>query len=155
MTTIESNIQVMYSQPIQRKIFQWNKTDLSMLSDTITQFNTMFLLNNLNISVQSMWDHCLSWLSTKQDVILLLLSTLDYPAHKRGFFIKLVPQALKGIGWIIKKLRIARRECRKVHDEYISHLTDPDNKNTSKRFWTYIKSQRHDHSRVLTLMYGD
>ena len=51
--------------------------------------------------------------------------------------------------------RIAQRECHNAHNEYVSHLIDPNKKSTTKRFWSYIKSQHPDCCGVPSLRHGD
>ena len=48
-----------------------------------------------------------------------------------------------------------QRACRQSHNSYIQHLVTPGTHSTTKRLWSYIKSQKKDYCGIPPLLEGD
>jgi len=162
---VESILTATVSDTIPRKLYLWHKADMQLINDKVTEFCRNFLsVCTISTPIQNLWNNLKSFYLECLDLVPFKLrsSSTRNPwinAHikhlsnkKRRLYNKARSSSLNSDWDTYKSFkRYMQRECRKAHNSYFSRLFDTTSSHGSKKFWSYIKSQRNEQSGVPTL----
>jgi len=156
---VETQLNIAATPVSTRQIFLWNQTDFHQVNHIMMQHCSEFLTNySSDTPVEVLWS---AFKSICSECLDLIPSTLSSKNHFKvpwiNTYIKRLSNRKKRAynkarstgspsDWSayrsLKKL--SQKECRKAHNRYLQHLTNPDHDTNHKRLWSYIKSKRQD-----------
>ena len=153
---IESILQLPHQKQPKRKILLWDKANIEQMKTEAENFKHLFMETHKELGVNDMW------LFIKKNLLTILENNVPSKISSSKFWLPWISTTTKRLIrnkqiWYKKARarndektwnrykeikRVAQKQCRKSHEEYVKDLITEDTSN--KKFWTYIKSQRQE-----------
>ena len=164
--TFKLNIRRKQLIPSKRKIYLYHKANFELIRERIQNFQTSFLQNNsLENTVE---ENCNQMKSCILTTIEDLVPTKTFRSqHNLPWVNKALRHKIKkrkkmhdhakasgnqNLWALYKKIRNeVGADLRNAHDAYCHHLFNSTHSSNRKRFWSYIKQLRRDHTDINTL----
>ena len=164
---VDTPIKANTMKPVKRKIQLWKKTDISELESDCLTFQQEFLSEySVNTHVNKIWSHIKEnlislmnkhvpakvatsrynqpWITTKSKQ-LTRRKTRSYNQQKGK------PKNSQEHQRYVKLKRSVEKECKNAHNNYLKDVVSPDSGNSTKKFWSYVKSKKNDNIGVAPL----
>ena len=161
---VDSRLQLLHQKQPKRKIRLWNKANIDQIKRDADAFKNLFIDTHKDLGVNDMW------LFIKKNLLTILENNVPSKTSSSKFWLPWISTTTKRLIrnkniWYKKAKarndektwkkykeikRVAQKECRKSHEEYVKDLITEDNSN--KKFWTYIKTQRQEKAGVSDLI---
>ena len=167
---VKSTVEVkQQSNPSVRSYKLWNRANNDIISEYITRSSEQFLEeHDMDTQVDVLWkvfkemcQKCLDMIPSRTykpgHSPPWMNPAIKRLSHRKQRLYNLARHSKSSDAW--QKYRQIKKEvqraCRQSHNSYIQHLVTPGTYSTTKRLWSYIKSQKKDYCGIPPLLQGD
>lgn len=163
---VETQLKVVTVHSAPRQVLLWDKADFQYINDVMLRHASDFVsANSLDTPINHLWS---AFKSICSECVKLVPYKLSSRSHSKAPWVTTYIKRLsRKKQRLYNKARVTNsasdwsaysdfkrhthHECRRVRNQYLKHLLDPDSGNGCKRLWTYIKSRRQEHIGIASL----